>query len=288
MHVCFDSYSEGFLVALHEVASAAAVNVHLDTAGHYVGTFGVYEFGAGYRQLAVRHFGNAVAVHDYTSFLPKACGSQDTSVIDLFEHSIMGIKLVLRVITANVNNFSDTPVLLPRLLFIILQTKVAPFAFLFCSGALCLFYFSRMKLFRLSFFSVLILVFSLLLQGCGSVERSVRRGDAAMGIGEYCEAAAQYKRAYARVPAKERTKRGQVAYKMADAYRRYGNSARALGAFRNAARYGMGDTLTHYYIGELLRLQGDYEADIKTFERIEAEALQMADYMFCGIVRQCF
>ncbi|MGM9635764.1 MAG: acetylglutamate kinase [Candidatus Avispirillum sp.] len=38
----------------------------------------------------------------------------------------------------------------------------------------------------------------------------------------------------------------------------------------------------------VLRLQGDYEADIKTFERIEAEALQMADYMFCGIVRQCF
>lgn len=177
----------------------------------------------------------------------------------------MGIKLVLRVITANVNNFSDTPVLLPRLLFIILQSKVAPFAFLFCSGALCLFYFSRMKLFRLSFFSVLILVFSLLLQGCGSVERSVRRGDAAMGIGEYCEAAAQYKRAYARVPAKERTKRGQVAYKMADAYRRYGNSARALGAFRNAARYGMGDTLTHYYIGELLRLQGDYRGAEKSY-----------------------
>ena len=38
----------------------------------------------------------------------------------------------------------------------------------------------------------------------------------------------------------------------------------------------------------VLLLQGNYEADIKTFERIEAEALQMADCMFCGIVRQCF
>ncbi len=38
----------------------------------------------------------------------------------------------------------------------------------------------------------------------------------------------------------------------------------------------------------VLRLQGNDQADIKNFERIENEALNMADYMFCGIVRQCF
>ena len=36
----------------------------------------------------------------------------------------------------------------------------------------------------------------------------------------------------------------------------------------------------------VLRLQGNYDADIKNFANIENEALQMADYMFCGILKQ--
>jgi hypothetical protein len=38
----------------------------------------------------------------------------------------------------------------------------------------------------------------------------------------------------------------------------------------------------------VLRLQGNYAADIKVFDSIENEALKMADYMFCGIYKQCF
>lgn len=37
-----------------------------------------------------------------------------------------------------------------------------------------------------------------------------------------------------------------------------------------------------------LRLQGNYTDDIKVFDSIENEALQMADYMFCGIIKQGF
>lgn len=36
-----------------------------------------------------------------------------------------------------------------------------------------------------------------------------------------------------------------------------------------------------------LRLQGDYAADIRMFDRIETEALRMADYMFCGLAMRC-
>ena len=36
-----------------------------------------------------------------------------------------------------------------------------------------------------------------------------------------------------------------------------------------------------------LRLAGNYEADIKIFESIENEAMEMADYMACGIYKQC-
>lgn len=35
-----------------------------------------------------------------------------------------------------------------------------------------------------------------------------------------------------------------------------------------------------------LRLQGCYGKDIEIFDKIESEALMMADYMFCGIINQ--
>lgn len=111
-----------------------------------------------------------------------------------------------------------------------------------------------------------ILLIFILLSACGTPERSIKRGNAAMAIGEYCEAAAQYKKGYSRIPPTDRKRRGEVAYKMGDAFRRYGNTARALGAFRNAARYGQNDTLTQFYIGELLRMQGDYSGAEKAYQ----------------------
>lgn len=105
----------------------------------------------------------------------------------------------------------------------------------------------------------------LLFCGCGSVEKSIKRGDAAWALGEYAEAAGQYKRAYSRIAPKDKAMRGKVAYKMGDAYRRYGNAARALGAYRNAERYHYTDTLTQYFIGEMLRLQGDYKGAEKAY-----------------------
>ena len=108
---------------------------------------------------------------------------------------------------------------------------------------------------------------TVLLSSCGSAERSLKRGNAALALGEYCEAAGQYKKAYMRTPPKERAKRGEIAYKMAEAYRRYGNSARALGAYRNAERYHYTDTLTYFYIGEMERLAGDYKNAAKNYEK---------------------
>ncbi|MDD6334602.1 MAG: hypothetical protein PUB04_09140 [Clostridia bacterium] len=35
-----------------------------------------------------------------------------------------------------------------------------------------------------------------------------------------------------------------------------------------------------------LRLQGEYEEDIRVFDEIEMESLKMADYMSCGIINQ--
>ena len=104
------------------------------------------------------------------------------------------------------------------------------------------------------------------LAGCGSVERTLKRAAAAQAIGEYCEAANLYKRAYQRVPAKEREQRGAVAYRMADAYRLYGNTARARSAYSSAVRYNYTDTLTYFYLGEMQRMAGSYKEAAASYE----------------------
>lgn len=114
-------------------------------------------------------------------------------------------------------------------------------------------------------FSFLIFFIQLILLSCNSVEKTVKRGDNALSLGEYAEAAGQYKRAYSRIAPKDKELRGKVAYKMGDAYRRYGNVARAVGAFRNAERYHYTDTLTQFFLGEMLRLQGDYKGAEKEY-----------------------
>ncbi len=99
----------------------------------------------------------------------------------------------------------------------------------------------------------------LILAGCGSADKSIKRGDAALALGEYAEAAGQYKRAYSKTPPKDKAQRGFIAYKMGDAYRRYGNVARAVGSFQNAVRYHYVDTLTYLHLGDLLRMQANYK-----------------------------
>ena len=89
------------------------------------------------------------------------------------------------------------------------------------------------------------------------MERIVRRADNALAIGEYAEAAALYKTAYQRTPTTDRPKRGELAFKQAEAFRRYGNAARALGAYRSAERYKYTDTITLVREGDMMRLMGD-------------------------------
>lgn len=60
---------------------------------------------------------------------------------------------------------------------------------------------------------------TLWLAGC-SAESNVKKGDKFYAIGEYFEAAAEYRKAYMRTKPKERAKRGERAYKAADCYRR--------------------------------------------------------------------
>lgn len=107
----------------------------------------------------------------------------------------------------------------------------------------------------------------LLWVACSPVSRTIKRGDNALAIGEYAEAAGQYKMAYQRTPSKDRALRGELSYKLGDAYRRYGNAARALGAYRNAERYKYTDTLTYLREGDMMRLLGDYNGAAAAYKK---------------------
>ncbi len=56
-----------------------------------------------------------------------------------------------------------------------------------------------------------------LLTGCGAGQQ-LKKGEEHLALGEYFDAAAQFKLAYQKTPAKEREKRGKIAERMAFCY----------------------------------------------------------------------
>ena len=105
---------------------------------------------------------------------------------------------------------------------------------------------------------------TVLLGGCG-VDTALKKGDKFYALGEYFDAAEQYKKAYAKTPTKERKQRGERAMKMADCYRRINQTQRAVAAYNNALRYKQQDSLTQYHLGQLMMKNGDYKNAEKAF-----------------------
>ncbi|MGM9673839.1 MAG: OmpA family protein [Bacteroidaceae bacterium] len=109
------------------------------------------------------------------------------------------------------------------------------------------------------------LLVGMLLSACGA-ETHVKKGDAFYAIGEYFDAAAEYKKAYSRTPVKEKDKRGQRAWKMAECYRHINYSAKAIGAYQNAIRYNYPDSMALLYLAQAQHRSGDYKKAVKTYE----------------------
>lgn len=77
---------------------------------------------------------------------------------------------------------------------------------------------------------------AVLLLSCNA-ESALKKGDQYYALGEYFDAAAEYKKAYGKTPMKLRDKRGERAMKMADCYQRINYTAKAIGSYQNAIRY---------------------------------------------------
>ena len=115
-------------------------------------------------------------------------------------------------------------------------------------------------------------MFTLLLMSCRA-DQAVKKGDKFLAVGEYYDAAEQYKKAYAQTSSKERTTRGQRAKRLAECYRRLNQTNKAISAYNNVVRYKQADSLTHLYLGQLHMRNGNYKEATKQFA-IAVDSLQ--------------
>ena len=109
------------------------------------------------------------------------------------------------------------------------------------------------------------IVATLLLAGCGA-DQAMKKGDKFYAVGEYYDAAAQYRKAYTQTPSKERELKGQRAMKLAECYRRILLTNKAITAYNNAVRYKQDDSLTHFYLGQLHLKNGNYKEAARQFQ----------------------
>lgn len=103
-----------------------------------------------------------------------------------------------------------------------------------------------------------------LFSSCGA-DSAMKKGDKYLALGEYYDAATQYKKAYAATPAKQRDLRGQRALKMARCYARINQTQRAIAALNNAVRYHQADSSALLILGQMQLKNGSYRDAEKTF-----------------------
>lgn len=113
---------------------------------------------------------------------------------------------------------------------------------------------------------VLVLLFLslLLLASCGA-EKNMKKAEKFMAIGEYYDAASQYKQAYSKTPPKERDRRGLIAGKMAVCYRKINSTPKAVAAYRNMVRYNKATVDDRLELGRQLLKNGDYKQAAEQF-----------------------
>lgn len=115
------------------------------------------------------------------------------------------------------------------------------------------------------YYIFIIAFFSLMAVACSS-EKALKKGDKYAAIMEYNEAVKEYKKAYRKIPPKERAQRADVAWKMGECYRKSNSPVLAAAAYQNALRYGCPDSLALLYLADALLEKGDYKASEKSYK----------------------
>ena len=114
-------------------------------------------------------------------------------------------------------------------------------------------------------FLMAFLAVALMLHSCAA-DNAMRKGEKFLAIGEYHDAAEQFKKAYTKTPTKERQLRGQRALKMAHCYRHISSTQKAISAYRNALRYNVASLDDRLDYARLLLKNGEYKRALAEFE----------------------
>lgn len=103
------------------------------------------------------------------------------------------------------------------------------------------------------------MVLTIVATSCGA-DAYIKRGEKNLALGEYFDAANNFKQAYTRTPSKDKAARGRLSTKLAFCYDKMNASQKAVGAYQNVLRYGMADANTHLLLGRQLLKTGAYKA----------------------------
>lgn len=103
------------------------------------------------------------------------------------------------------------------------------------------------------------------LAGCKSAK--LADAEAAYARGEYYDAQKIYKKVYNGLTKREeRPLRGEVAFKLGLCYDKLNMGARASAAFQNALRCEYPDSMSYYYLGKSLQMEGKYAPAIQAYK----------------------
>ena len=122
-----------------------------------------------------------------------------------------------------------------------------------------------MKHFTHTSISLVLLVIAMAtLLGCGA-EKNLKKGEKYLAVGEYYDAATQFKQAYTKTSTKEKTKRGDIALKIAHCNERISATQKASAAYANAIRYGRATAAHRLNYARILLKNGAYKQAAEQF-----------------------
>ena len=117
---------------------------------------------------------------------------------------------------------------------------------------------------QIRYYQIITAFCCLLLISCG-IDKNLKKGEKFLSLGEYYDAADQFKQAYTKTPPKERENRGKLALKMARCYNKINATPKAVNAYRNAIRYNQASLNDRLAYARLLLKNGEYKQAEKEF-----------------------
>lgn len=118
---------------------------------------------------------------------------------------------------------------------------------------------------QIRYYQIITAFCCLLLISCG-IDKNLKKGEKFLSLGEYYDAADQFKQAYTKTPPKERENRGKLALKMARCYNKINSTPKAVNAYRNAIRYNQASLDDRLAYARMLLKNGEYKQAEKEFK----------------------